>query len=322
MKGMLDQFKRPVLSGKVFGLYNKAEKDENGILISQNNWFLNVVIQLLWNIEKIQKFMIDFASKEESKDDNELIVNIKRFIKQIESLNESEFQNPNNSIDFDVLNIRLSLNKCYGDTGQFGINQKWDAQETFEALTYQIYENLLENAPKMAKKFIKLVNIGSGGVERNTVMSHVANYISGDELIFTAPIDALKIKYKLPKYLKKYYKMKSDHKKKSDESEDDSDESDDSKTTDDSIKPPKLHLLNISWESTSSEKIYKLLTMIPNKTKFSKLTGNASGSKDFIYYFRGMVVYWGSHYFLYIRKEEQWIQVKYSIIMQTFELSG
>lgn len=37
MKGMLDQFKRPVLSGKVFGLYNKAEKDENGILISQNN---------------------------------------------------------------------------------------------------------------------------------------------------------------------------------------------------------------------------------------------------------------------------------------------
>jgi len=100
--------------------------------------------------------------------DNDLIKSLKLFINQAMQLNESEYQNIDNPIDFDILSIRLALDITYGDTGQFGVNQKCDAPETFEAIIVQINENLIQNDPKMARKFRRLVNVGAGGIDRES----------------------------------------------------------------------------------------------------------------------------------------------------------
>jgi len=47
----------------------------------------------------------------------------------------------------------------------------------------------------------------------------------------------------------------------------------------------------------------------PNAFKYSKLTNSPSPSKDYVYYFKGIVCYWGSHYFIHMRKDNQWIQL-------------
>lgn len=48
------------------------------------------------------------------------------------------------------------------------------------------------------------------------------------------------------------------------------------------------------------------ISLIPNKFKFTQLY---PGGDKAVYAFKGMVCYWGSHYFLYIIKDEKWVQV-------------
>ena len=254
----------------------------------------------------------------ELSDDSELIKNFKNFIRQADELDEIEYQNPDNPIDFEILNIRLSLNWEYSGTGQFGVHEKWDAIETFEAITNKIYENLeSNNKTTKVKQFIKLVNIGAGGSQGNILSGYSSSYISADKLLKFGPKNVSKIKHKLGKYLTEYYDNDEDDEDDEDEddedNEDESSEEDKENPTTENIDaeedPPKLHVINIGWISKDPELIYRFLSMIPNSIHFSKIYDGYESNKDPIYYFKGIIWYWGSHYFLYIRKDDQWIQI-------------
>lgn len=107
-----------------------------------------------------------------------MIYNIKLFIRQILSEEDARFHDKDNPIDFDILNLRNSLDQVYSDGNQFEFNEKGDACEAYEAIISQIYENLDDFDEEIAEKFSKLVDVHS---KINT------SYIYADELLSPIP---------------------------------------------------------------------------------------------------------------------------------------
>jgi uncharacterized UBP type Zn finger protein len=186
---ILGNFKRPKFESKVFGLFNLSEK---------NHCFLNSVIQVFWNIDSIQDFIIRF-SEVRNKSDNNLIRELKELFYNIETEDLDKFNDPNNPIDYDVISIRASLDEAYSESKEFELDRKWDAPEAYEALISQIYNSLKLFNKSLSDEFEDLVDVN---------MNIATSYIFADELLSPIPFskenaleDITSIKYDLATYV-------------------------------------------------------------------------------------------------------------------------
>lgn len=59
--------------------------------------------------------------------------------------------------------------------------------------------------------------------------------------------------------------------------------------------------MNLVWEDEETSTILALMNQIPNMAKLSDFFTPGSRVKDCEYVFKGMVVFWGAHYYLYQR---------------------
>jgi hypothetical protein len=189
---ILENFKRPKFNSKIFGLFNVSEK---------NHCFLNSVIQVFWNIDSIQEFMIRFAEVR-NKADNNLTKELKLLINNAANEDFDKFNDPNSPIDYDIISIRVSLDDAYSESKQFELDKKWDAPEAYEALISQIYSNLKDFNKDLSEEFEDLVDVN---------MNISTSYIFADELLSPIPFsktsaleDINNIKYDLVTYLKNY----------------------------------------------------------------------------------------------------------------------
>ena len=75
---------------------------------------------------------------------------------------------------------------------------------------------------------------------------------------------------------------------------------------------PDFLSINLTWSQSDQSQILTILTMIPSKFKLSEMFSLSPGMTDKIYYFKGMIWFWGLHYFWYIRhvdeNGETWIE--------------
>lgn len=79
----------------------------------------------------------------------------------------------------------------------------------------------------------------------------------------------------------------------------------------DDISPDVINL-NITWQQSSPQHVLTTLNMIPSKFKLSDMLEIGHGTIDKTYYFKGMIWFWGNHYYWYIRHiteyGESWIE--------------
>lgn len=154
------------------------------------------MIQVLWNIDSIQEFLIRF-SQNRTVYDNVLIENFKLFIKNIVDEPLQNYMNEDKPVDFDVTGIRESLDQLYKDTKKFNLEEKCDAPEAYEALVTNIYENV-EDSKELGGEFEDLVdikfNINNSYIYVNELLSPIV--LTKDD----AFKDIEHIKYDLIKY--------------------------------------------------------------------------------------------------------------------------
>lgn len=77
-------------------------------------------------------------------------------------------------------------------------------------------------------------------------------------------------------------------------------------------EPPDILSINLTWTQSNQSQILTILTMLPSKFKLSQMFELSSGTVDKQYYFKGMICFWGLHYFWYIRhitsEGEVWLE--------------
>lgn len=78
------------------------------------------------------------------------------------------------------------------------------------------------------------------------------------------------------------------------------------------VETPDVISINLTWQQSSPQAVLTTLNMIPSTLKLSDMFETDSGTPEKRYYFKGMIWYWGLHYFWYIRhvtdRGEFWIE--------------
>lgn len=217
---------------------------------------------MLWNVDEIRDFLVKFSQLTNSNDNN-LIYNLKLFVRQITTTDISKFNDPDNPIDFDVLNLRDSLDQIFKESKQFQFNEKGDAIEAYEWIVYQIYMNLLDSDEELAEEFSDLVDVNA---KISDSYVHVEEMLSPIQFSKqTAAEDIAQAKFNLIMYLKNFFELQ-ESKEKADKHqlEDDKNEDTESYTGiifSSFLEPtcPKLFIVNLAWGNKNTENIFKLL---------------------------------------------------------------
>jgi hypothetical protein len=165
---------------------------------------------MLWNVDEIRDFLIKFSEIVNPKDNN-LIYNLKLFVRQITTTDISKFNDPDNPIDFDILNLRDSLDQIFKESKQFQFNEKGDAIEAYEGIVYQIYMNLLESDEELAEEFSELVDVNAKISESYVHVEEMLSPIPFSKQ--TAAEDISQVKHKLIMYLKNFFELQESKEK-------------------------------------------------------------------------------------------------------------
>ena len=78
------------------------------------------------------------------------------------------------------------------------------------------------------------------------------------------------------------------------------------------ISTPDVISMNLAWQESSSMDVLSILNMIPSQFDLDEMFEISPGIQNKRYFFRGMIWFWGLHYFCYIRHinelGEAWIE--------------
>lgn len=78
------------------------------------------------------------------------------------------------------------------------------------------------------------------------------------------------------------------------------------------VTSPDVISFNLTWQQSSPKDVLTTLNMIPSQFKLSDMFEISADVEDKQYYFKGMICYWGLHYFCFIRhitaEGEFWVE--------------
>lgn len=306
----------------IFGLVNPARS---------YNCFLNSIIQAFWMIDSFRDFFVWYWSLYYAQDDK-FIQELKCFFNEIMKTPKNEFDN--NMKIYYLKDLRDEIAKLEGYEGKFNIGEMWDATELYDVILTKVHENLsLAPAGTVSCCGTILQEIIGLSVHIKCECPWGKTFDlpqSQDQyLIYVSAFkicERVKVHRKddeseiLDKFLEYNQKLGPVVKQELQNSFmfPDEDHFKSCKKVDDAVykmstpKEPEVLCLDLKWSEYEPLDVLNCFNLIPNSIKLSEIY-DLEGQEDCEYILKGMVIYWGAHYYAFFRVfidgEEEWLRV-------------
>ena len=305
------------LALKVFGLQNMK---------SDNNWFLNCAIQMVWNTLSLRKLMFEYHNivTDEDNPNYQFVEKLKELFSIVEKAKIEKFMREIKI--YDLYPLRNVLEDSNQGTNRFNMEEMADAGEAYGELLDLILQDLA-----MLGKQKKLKEIVGIPLEKHYT------WVCGKKQVFpydescmmliliwdifiseysvdeTDDVEFLENQQgRLPEYITNHLTKELDFHQKEHLREWKYQPEDwkyktlriknsDSQSSRSQDACPDVISINLTWQQSSPKDVLTTLNMIPSIFQLSNMFEISKSTENKKYYFKGMIWYWGLHYFWFIR---------------------
>lgn len=318
----LREYDRKKIDFPIFGLVNPARS---------YNWFLNSIIQSFWLIDSFRSFFIWYSSLYYTQDDK-FITELKCFFNEITRTPKNEFDNSMKI--FYLKDLRDELAWLEGYESKFKIGDMWDATELYDIILTKVQENL-SLSPKGTISYSGTILQEIIGLNINTkcecpcgktfdlpqnkdqYLIYVSAFKIWEYIGINRKDEVESILEKSEKYHQKLGDMVKTELEKSIVFPDEDHFKKWSKAEKavykmSTSREPEVLSIDLKWSEYEPLDVFTWFNLIPNSLYLSNIY-ELEGQEDCLYMLKGMIIYWGAHYYAFFRVfidgEEEWLRV-------------
>ena len=318
----LREYDRKKIDFPIFGLVNPARS---------YNWFLNSIIQSFWLIDSFRSFFIWYSSLYYTQDDK-FITELKCFFNEIMRTPKNEFDNAMKI--FYLKDLRDELAMLEGYESKFKIGDMCDATELYDIILTKVQENLclspkgtISYSGTILQEIIGL-NIKTKcecpwgktfdlPQNKDQYLIYVSAFKIWEQVGVNRKDTVEDILEKSEKYHQKLGNAVKSELEKSIVFPDDDhykswSRSDQAVYKMSTSREPEVLSIDLKWSEYEPLDVLTWFNLIPNSLYLSNIY-DLEGQDDCLYMLKGMIIYWGAHYYSFFRVfidgEEEWLRV-------------
>lgn len=305
----------------IFGLVNPPKS---------YNCFLNSIIQTFWLMDSFRSFFMWYSSLYYTQDDR-FIGELKSFFSEIMRTPKNEFDNSNKI--YYLKDLRDELAKLEGYESKFNIGDMCDATELYDVILTKVQENL-SVAPEGTVSCCGTILQEIIGLNINTrcecpcgktfdmpqnkdqYLIYVSAFKICERVQVSRKDSVEDIFDKTQKFSQKLGELVKAELQKSLMFPDE-DHFKQCRQAEDAVfkmstpREPEVLSIDLKWSGYEPLDVLTCFNLIPNSLYLSSIY-DLEGQDDSLYLFKGMIIYWGSHYYAFFRvfiDGEEWLRV-------------